>query len=52
MNICKEEGCVYNQNGKCTNIQEPIGTALNKAIKYLKEFESKNKISVEDNDNA
>lgn len=52
MNICKEEGCVYNQNGKCTNVQEPIGTALNKAMKDMKKFESKNRINKEDNDNA
>lgn len=52
MNICKEEDCFYNQTGKCTNIQEPIGTALNKLMKDVKEFESKNRISTEDNDNA
>jgi hypothetical protein len=39
MNICKEEDCFYNQNGKCTNIQEPIGTTLNKAIKPFEEIE-------------
>lgn len=52
MTICKEGGCFYNQNGKCTNVQEPIGTVLNKAIKYVIEFESKNRIDKEDNNNA
>jgi hypothetical protein len=56
MTICKEEDCFYNQNGKCTNIQEPIqepiGTALNKPMKDVIEFESKNRIDKENNSNA